>query len=249
MMMLAAGYGSEIEFFSLMPDEEWNHFIESLEALFFLVDEKGNKTNSYAPVERLLHLVQQVGGPCKDVHAGLRARAEKYNCAPFFQRIEKPRMKPRVEEALREFQFDSVDCSISYDSKDFSYAIRIYDSLIDRGLNVFLAGASLSKAGLSDFQLAIERALLKAKSMVLVASDPDHLEGGWVRAEWTTFLNEHRAGRKVGNLVTVRPPGMEITDLPLLLRMFQSEVIEDRGRSDPTSIDRLINFLGIHGAT
>ena len=81
--------------------------------------------------------------------------------------------------------------------------------------------------------------------MILVASDPEHLEGGWVRAEWTTFLNERRAGRKTGNLVTVRPPSVAITELPMMIRMYQSEEIADCGEMTPGTIERLVGFLGI----
>ena len=123
--------------------------------------------------------------------------------------------------------------------------MRIYDALIDRAFNVFFAGASLPRTGMSDFQLAIEQALANTRSMVLVATDAAHLEGGWVRAEWTTFLNEHRAGRKSGNLVTVRPKRLAVSTFPAMLRMFQSEEISEYGSLSPERIDRLIKFLNV----
>jgi TIR domain len=129
--------------------------------------------------------------------------------------------------------------------KDFSYAVRIYDALIDRAFNVFFAGASLPRTGRADFQLAIEQALANTRSMVLVATDAAHLEGGWVRAEWTTFLNEHRPGRKSGNLVTVRPKRLAVSTFPAMLRMFQSEEISEDGSLSPVRIDRLIKFLNL----
>ena len=64
---------------------------------------------------------------------------------------------------------------------------------------------NLPRTGTADFQLAIEEALANTRSIILVATDAAHLEGGWVRAEWTTFLNEQRAERNSGNLITVRP--------------------------------------------
>ena len=85
--------------------------------------------------------------------------------------------------------------------------------------------------------------------MILVATDPAHLEGGWVRAEWTTFLNEKRAGRKAGNLVTVRPPHIPPEALPVMLRMYQSEEISDRGPLSAEDIERLVGFLGIANET
>jgi hypothetical protein len=123
--------------------------------------------------------------------------------------------------------------------------VRIYDALIDRAFNVLFAGASLPRTGRADFQLAIEQALANTRSMVLVATDAAHLEGGWVRAEWTTFLNEHRAGRKSGNLVTVRPKRLAVSTFPAMLRMFQSEEISEYGSLSPVRIDRLIKFLNV----
>jgi hypothetical protein len=93
--------------------------------------------------------------------------------------------------------------------------------------------------------MAIETALNKAKSMIVVATKPAHLEGGWVRAEWTTFLNELRAGRKTGNLVTVRPKCVSVAELPVMLRMFQSEEVPEFGPSSSVRIDRLVEFLNI----
>ena len=89
--------------------------------------------------------------------------------------------------------------------------MRIYDALIDRAFNVFFAGASLPETGTADFQLAIEQALANTRSMIWSLQYAAHLEGGWVRAEWTTFLNEQRAGRKSGNLITVRPRSFAVS--------------------------------------
>jgi len=253
-MMLGACYGSEVEFFSLMPDHEWAQFTASLEALFYLVDHQGSKVNAYTPVETVLRVARDNGDSCLGVQSAFRSRSAKYNCGPFFERLDSGAAANTdaagpITVAPLDFSFQDVDSFISYDSKDFSYAIRIYDALLDRGFNVFLAGASLPKSGTTDFQLGIERALARTRSMILVASDPAHLEGGWVRAEWTTFLNEKRTGRKAGNLVTIRPPQIPIEALPVMLRMYQSEEISDRGPLSAERIERLIDFLAIANKT
>jgi phosphotransferase system HPr (HPr) family protein len=50
-MTLAAGYGTEIKFFSLMPDEPWAQFTASLESLFFFITHhQRNKADAYAPI-------------------------------------------------------------------------------------------------------------------------------------------------------------------------------------------------------
>jgi phosphocarrier protein HPr len=249
LMMLAASYDSEIEFLSLMPDENWNQFTASLESLFYVTDHKGNKVHAYGAVERVIKLTNKEGQlSCLSIQRDLEAESSKFDSAPFFERMEKsshqgqdalPNSKPQGPG----FDFENIHTFISYDSKDFSYAVRIYDALIGRAFNVFFAGASLPRTGTSDFQLAIEQALASTRSMVLVATDAAHLEGGWVRAEWTTFLNEHRAGRKAGNLVTVRPKRFAVSGLPLMLRMFQSEEMPEYGPLSSVRIDRLIKFL------
>lgn len=254
-MMLAASYGNEIEFLSLMPDDNWAQFTASLESLFFLTDHHGNKVNAYEPVERVIKFANRDEYPsCVTIQRELQARSTKYNCGPFFERIDDNGCAPHkaVDTAEKErapFAFQKIDTFISYDSKDFSYAVRIYDALIDRGLNVFFAGASLPRTGTTDFHLAIEKALASTRSMILVATEPAHLEGGWVRAEWTTFLNEKRAGRKSGNLVTLRSENLSVTDLPVMLRMFQSEAIPEYGPSSAARIDRLVEYLNIADET
>ena len=250
LMMLAASYQSEIEFFSLMPDENWGQFTASLESLFYVTEHAGDKVHAYDAIERVVKLAYRDGRlSCVAIQRELKAEASKFASAPFFERIEEARPQ---DEALAPaapqgapFDFEKIDTFISYDSNDFSYAVRIYDALIDRAFNVFFAGASLPRTGMSDFQLAIEQALANTRSMVLVATDAAHLEGGWVRAEWTTFLNEHRAGRKSGNLVTVRPKRLAVSTFPAMLRMFQSEEISEYGSLSPERIDRLIKFLNV----
>ena len=251
LMMLAASHESEIEFLSLMPDESWGQFTASLESLFYVTHHERNKVHAHDAIERVLKLANKEGHrSCVSIQRELQAESSKCDSAPFFERIEEigHRSHDAAATAHTEraaFDFEKIDTFISYDSKDFSYAVRIYDALIDRAFNVFFAGASLPRTGRADFQFAIEQALANTRSMVLVATDAAHLEGGWVRAEWTTFLNEQRAGRKSGNLITVRPKSFAVSALPLMLRMFQSEEIPEYGPLSSTRIDRLVKFLNI----
>jgi hypothetical protein len=43
----------------------------------------------------------------------------------------------------------------------------------------------------------------------------------WVEAEWRVFINEKRAGRKAGNLVTIAVGISDIGTLPISLRYYQ----------------------------
>jgi phosphotransferase system HPr (HPr) family protein len=164
LMMLAASYQSEIEFFSLMPDENWSQFTASLESLFYVTEHAGNKVHAYDAVERVVKLANSEGQlSCVSIQRELEAEASKFASAPFFERIEDA--SPQHDALATAgpqgapFDFEKIDTFISYDSKDFSYAVRIYDALIDRAFNVLFAGASLPRTGRADFQLAIEQAL------------------------------------------------------------------------------------------
>lgn len=61
LMMLAASYQSEIEFFSLMPDENWSQFTASLESLFYVTEHAGNKVHAYDAIERVVKLANREG--------------------------------------------------------------------------------------------------------------------------------------------------------------------------------------------
>jgi len=247
LMSLGAPYGAEIEFLSMMPNEYWVLFTQSLESLFFVKDYHGRKKNVYEPVLNVLNKLDINGGHdstnCCILKEELEKKIEHYQFGWFFEGTEGPQ-KVRKQKSKSILSGD-IDVFISYDSDDFGYAIKVYDALLERGLSVFFAGATISETGESDFQLAIEKSLLKASNMIVVASEPEHLESGWVRAEWTTFLNEKRAGRKGGSFCTVRPPGFDVVELPAMLRMYQSVVMDERGKTDVAIIDGIVNLLMI----
>src|SRR4030095_11577079 len=61
LMMRAETYQSEIEFFSLMPDENWGQFTASLESLFYVTEHAGNKVHAYDAIERVVQLANREG--------------------------------------------------------------------------------------------------------------------------------------------------------------------------------------------
>lgn len=65
MMMLAVPTGTEVEFFSLMPNDVWNKYVEILSALFYTLDGDNIKNNwvAYEALKGifiLLHKCQQI---------------------------------------------------------------------------------------------------------------------------------------------------------------------------------------------
>jgi len=54
--------------------------------------------------------------------------------------------------------------------------------------------------GNSDYRREIDRALEQAKHLIVVTSRKEYVESKWVEAEWGSFINEKRSGRKDGIL-------------------------------------------------
>ena len=59
-----------------------------------------------------------------------------------------------------------------------------------------------------------------------MGSSKEFFEHEWVRYEWDTYLNEVLAGRKKENIFTFRLNGLQIGELPIGLRRYQSFDIE-----------------------
>jgi hypothetical protein len=110
---------------------------------------------------------------------------------------------------------------ISYNSADEAYAARLYEVLEGRGMRVFFSKRSIPELAHSDYVAAIHGALDQAAHMVVVAGSAERTTSGWVRSEWSMFLNEKLSGRKSGNLVVLRTQPFPIGQLPIALRACQ----------------------------
>jgi phosphotransferase system HPr (HPr) family protein len=243
-MSLAAACGTEIELLSLMPDEQWRDFTHTLESLFYVTQGTSHREFNYEPCQDVLReLLRRDQVSCQLVHDELSKLSPHYDCGPFFERVGAAAPAGRSGGAEPPpLNLDELDAFISHDSSDFGYATKVYDALTQAGRKVFLAQVSIPQVGEADFQRTIERALQSARSLVLVATAAEHVEGGWVRAEWSTYLNEHRSGRKDGNLVLVSPAAIDITAFPPMLRIFQRVAIPAAG---PTSVVHVRQLLAL----
>jgi hypothetical protein len=130
-----------------------------------------------------------------------------------------------------------IEVFLSAKGEDYVEAARVYEYLTSQGINVFFGENSLPALGNSDYRDVIDNALDEAQHMVVVTSSRKNVESQWVKAEWGFFVNEKRANRKRGNLVTVAIGGLKPGDLPPSLRYY--EVIE----SNPTGLERLTRYL------
>ncbi|MHA4846053.1 TIR domain-containing protein [Flavitalea antarctica] len=115
----------------------------------------------------------------------------------------------------------AIDVFISYKSADIELAEALFRYLQSKGLVVFLSSESLPKLGNADYRKAIDHALDQCRHMIVVGSQVDYLSSSWVEAEWGFYINEKRAGRKKGNILTVVTNDISIEELPASLRYYQ----------------------------
>lgn len=117
------------------------------------------------------------------------------------------------------------DIFISCKSQDYDKALPIYKWLVDKGYNPFFSPVSLKIAEIQGepviFGDEIDDALEEANNMIVFTSNADYVKTGYVKDEWRTFVEEQRAGRKSGSLITILD-GINIGDLPIRLRTVQS---------------------------
>lgn len=114
------------------------------------------------------------------------------------------------------------DVFISSKSEDYGLAEKVYDFLIESGLDVFLASRELDRLGESEYSLAIDDAIDNATHMIVVATSVDNINSKWVKYEWNTFSNDLKSGYRTGNLITIHSHDIELRRLPASLRHQQS---------------------------
>jgi hypothetical protein len=129
------------------------------------------------------------------------------------------------------------DVFISSKSEDYVHARQVHEFLVQAGFQVFFSEASLHRMGQSDYRKAIDRALDASVHLVLVTTCASHVETKYVEAEWGSFENERRSGRKSGNLVVLTVGEVAVASLPLALR--QVEII----RWDSPRRQSLLQYL------
>lgn len=132
----------------------------------------------------------------------------------------------------------SIDVFISRKSNDARLAKELYDYLAGLGLVVFDSDENLPRQGNSDYRKEIDNALSECKHLVVVGSSYENIFSSWVEAEWGFYINEKRAGRKQGNILTLITDGLEIANLPASLRYYQ--VIQ----FDPANFQKIASYLG-----
>ena len=120
--------------------------------------------------------------------------------------------KPEISSEEKPFQI-----FISFNSKDQALAELLYDFLRDKGYEVFCSSKSIQLLGISAYQKAIDKALISSKCMIVIGSEPDSFDSGWVEYEWGSFLMLINSRRKEGEIFTLTQ-NMDPRDLPFGLQ-------------------------------
>ncbi len=117
------------------------------------------------------------------------------------------------------------DVFISCKSEDYSKAKDVYYWLKDQGYSPFFADISLNgyyAPGKSAvFGKEVDKAIEEVDNMIVLASKAEYITSEYVEDEWRLFVEEQRAGRKSGNIITILD-GVSVSDLPIKLRNVQS---------------------------
>ncbi|MCF7859119.1 MAG: toll/interleukin-1 receptor domain-containing protein [Candidatus Cloacimonetes bacterium] len=132
------------------------------------------------------------------------------------------------------------DVFLSYKSEDEEVADLLYEFLKRKNLNVFFSGKSIKILGNSEYSKAIDQAILDAKYFILIGSDLDSFESGWVDYEWRSFLMLLRSKSKKGELFTFTN-NIDPNDLPLGLRLRQN--IKFSFQNLEMSFDNLYGYI------
>lgn len=119
------------------------------------------------------------------------------------------------------------DVFISHKSDDYKIAEKVYNTLIKAGFEVFLSEKSLPAIANADYVAEIDKALDTTHHLVVIADSIEKINSGWVKYEWSSFLNEKLSGRKDGNIITILTNNISIDKLPLSLRQFETVCIYD----------------------
>ena len=160
-------------------------------------------------------------------------------------------------ERLRRSLIKSADAYGNYDiilccrmrddetrtTRDDALARQLYERWTQQGRSVFYEGISLDRSDSELYMVQLNAALVGAKVMVLLASDPGDLRVDWVQREWTKFLKD-AVGRDFRRVLIPCLQNISWAQLPPELQNLEAE---NRSSSEfLTSLDlRLLEILGV----
>ncbi len=147
---------------------------------------------------------------------------------------EESKPNPIIKEIKAKSSFDVF---ISKKSSDYPLAKDIYEFLASNGLNIFLSEESLPNIGGAEYMKEIDEALESSQHLIVVGSSLENISSSWVEAEWRVFINEKRAGRKRGNVITMITDNLTPQVLPMSLRYYEVMTINNDSKMN------ILNYL------
>lgn len=120
---------------------------------------------------------------------------------------------------------------------DAVMAEELYCELTKRGIKTFYASESVRKLGESDYSRVIDDALDETDVLVAVGTSVKNLTSNWTQYEWSSFHNDILSGRKNHGVLLSYIHNMRTSDLPRVLRQYQSY---EKGKS---TISEICDFI------
>jgi len=130
---------------------------------------------------------------------------------------------------------------ITFRSADTIIAEELHDYLTEQGYSVFCSSLDMSRLGESDYSRVIDDALESATCLIVIGTQKEHFDSGWVSYEWRSFMNEIRSGRKPKGKVFTFVGGLNVGELPFGLRSMES--IQFTFSNPRDSFEKLYRFV------
>lgn len=114
---------------------------------------------------------------------------------------------------------------------DCRFAAELYAFLRREGIeDVFFSEETIQADGNSGFTEEINKALDSSEIFIYVCSKPEYLETSFVKAEYSTYINEMYSGRKPPQSVFgLLGEGVRIADLNIALRQYETFPMNESG--------------------